>query len=75
MLCGNTLFRVHAGAVSFYSPVLRRMFAQTSLAAADSPSGCPRIRPSDSAADFAILMKVIYLPGFVVPRVSLGLFY
>ena len=74
VLCGNTLFRVHAGAMSFHSPVLRRMFAKTSLATADSPNGCPRIRPSDSATDFATLMKIVYLPGFVIPRASPGLF-
>ena len=66
MLCGNTLFRVHASVLSFHSPVLRRMFAQTSLAMADSPNGFPRILPSDTATDFATLLKMIYLPGFVV---------
>ena len=68
VLCGNTLFRVHTSVLSFHSPALRRMFAQTNLAAADSPNGCPRILPSDSATDFATLMKMIYLPGFVLPR-------
>ena len=73
-LCGNTLFRVHASVLSFHSPVLRRMFAQTSLAVADSPNGFPRIMPSDSATDFATLLKMIYLPGFVVPHPLPGLF-
>ena len=68
VLCGNTLFRVHTSILSFHSPALRRMFSQTNLAAADSPNGCPRILPSDSAVDFATLMKMIYLPGFVLPR-------
>jgi len=58
------LFRVHTSVLSFHSPALRRMFAQTNLATADSPNGCPRILPSDSATDFATLMKMIYLPGF-----------
>ena len=75
VLCGNILFRVHAGTMSFHSPVLRRMFAQTSLAMADSPNGCPRIRPSDSVADFATLMKIVCLPGFVVPLAFLELFH
>ena len=45
VLCGNTLFRVHTTILSFHSPALRRMFAPTNLAAAESPNGCPRIRP------------------------------
>ncbi|KAF9646058.1 hypothetical protein BDM02DRAFT_3189181 [Thelephora ganbajun] len=64
VLCGNTVFRVHTSILSFHSPALRRMFAQTNLARADSPSGCPRILSSDPAADFATLLKMIYLPGF-----------
>ena len=56
VLCGNTLFRVHGSVLSFRSPALRRMFAQTSLAMADSPNGLPRILPSDTATDFATLL-------------------
>ena len=41
------------------------MLAQTSLAAAESPNGCPRILSSDAPNDFAALLKTIYLPGFV----------
>ena len=65
VLCGNTLFRVHTTILFFHSPELRRMFAQTNLAAAESPNGCPRILSTDTAKDFATLLKVIYLPGFV----------
>jgi len=65
VLCGNTLFRVHTSILSFHSPALRRMFAQTNLAAAESPNGCPRVLSSDTATDFATLLKMIYLPGFV----------
>ena len=65
VLCGSALFRVHTTILSFHSPVLRRMFAQTNLAAAESPNGCPRIRSSDAAKDFAVLLKAIYLPVFV----------
>jgi len=64
VLCGNTLFRVHTSVLSFYSPSLRRMFAQTNLATAESPNGCPRILSSDTATDFATLLRMIYLPGF-----------
>jgi len=67
VLCGNTLFRVHTGIFSFHSPALRQIFAQTNLVAADSPNGCPRILSSDTATDFATLLKMIYLPVFVAP--------
>ena len=74
VLCGNTLFRVHTSVLAFHSPALRRMFTQTSLATADSPNGCPRIPSSDTATDFATLMKMIYLPGSAVLYAFLGLF-
>jgi hypothetical protein len=63
VLCGNTLFRVHTSTLSFHSPALRQMFAQTNLDMAESPNGCPRILSSDTATDFATLLKMIYLPG------------
>jgi hypothetical protein len=68
VLCGNTLFRVHTSILSFHSPALRRMFSQTGLATAESPNGCPRILSSDPATDFATLLKMIYLPGYVALR-------
>ncbi|KAF9783269.1 hypothetical protein BJ322DRAFT_1110149 [Thelephora terrestris] len=64
VLCGNTLFRVHTSVISFHSPILRGMFAQTCLATAESPNGCPRVLSSDTATDFVTLLKVIYLPEF-----------
>ena len=67
VLCGNTLFRVHTIILSFHSPVLRRIFAQTNLVAAESPNGCPRILTSDTSEDFSTLLKTIYFPGFVAP--------
>jgi hypothetical protein len=66
VLCGNTLFRVHTSVLSIHSPALRRMLAPTCLAATESPNGCPRILSSDTVADFATLLKVIYLPGYVL---------
>jgi len=63
VLCGNTLFRVHTSIMSFHSPTLNQMFAQTGLATAESPNGCPRILSSDTAVDFTILLKMIYLPS------------
>ena len=67
VLCWNTLFRVHTTILSFHSPALCRMFAQTNLATAESPNGCPRILSSDAPKDFATLLKMIYLPGSVTP--------
>ena len=64
VLCGNTLFRVHASVVSFHSPVLGQMLAKANLAAAESPNGCPRIPSSDTVADFTTLLKIIYLPVY-----------
>ena len=64
VLCGNTLFRVHASIVSFHSPVLSQMLAKANLAAAESPNGCPRISSSDPVADFTTLLKIIYLPVY-----------
>ena len=64
VLCGNTLFRVQASAMSFHSPVLSQMFVKSNLATAESPNGCPRVVSSDTATDFATLLKVIYLPAY-----------
>ena len=74
VLCGNTLFRVHTAILFFHSPALRRMFAQTSLAAAESPNGCPRVLSSDTAKDFTTLLKIVYLPRFVTLPVCRWLF-
>ena len=65
VLCGHTLYRVHTSILSFHSPALRQMFGQTGLSSAESPNGCPRILSSDTATDFATLLKIIYLPGYV----------
>ena len=65
VVCGKTIFRVHPGALSFHSPVLRKMFSSANLTAAESPGGCPRIVSSDTPADFVTLLKVVYLPEYV----------
>ena len=69
VLCESTLFRVHTSVLSFHSPALRQMFSQASLATTESPNCCPRIISSDTATDFATLLKIIYLPQFVGPPV------
>jgi len=63
VVCDKTLFRIHAGALSFHSPVLRQMFSPANLTAAESPNGCPRVVSSDPPTDFATLLKAVYLPG------------
>ena len=65
VLCGNTLFRVHTSILSLQSPALRQIFSQTSLASAESPNGCPRILSPDTPTDFATLLKMIYIIGYV----------
>ena len=74
VLCGGTLFRVHTSILSFHSPALRRIFGRTSLAMAESPNGCPRVLPSDTAEDFTTLLKIIYLPEFVALAIYRWLF-
>ena len=66
VICGCTLFRVHTSVLSLHSPVLRQMFTRANLAAAELPNGCPRILSSDTATDFAVLLKIIYLPGYLM---------
>ena len=41
------------------------MLAKSNLVTTESPNGCPRILSSDTAMDFATLLKVIYLPMYV----------
>ena len=65
VLCGNTLFRVHIDTLSSYSAALHRMFGQASPTSVDLPNGCPRILSSDTPKDFATLLKMIYIPGYV----------
>ena len=70
VLCEDTLFRVHASAMSFHSHALRQMFTRTNLATAESPNGCPRLLSLDTPEDFATLLKIVYLPWFVAPSTS-----
>ena len=61
--CGDTTFRVHSTIVSFSSSQLREILSQPALLNAPTPEGRPRITVSDSAGDFAMLLKMIYTPG------------
>lgn len=63
ILCGHTIFRIHTSIVSFSSSRLRDMLSPSTLLNAPTPAGCPRVVASDSAEDFAILLKMISTPG------------
>jgi len=65
IVCGHTVFRVHSTVVSFSSPNLRNMLSSSTLLNAPMPEGCPRVVFKDSAEDFAVLLKIIYTPGYV----------
>ena len=65
IMCGEAVFRVHSTVVTFSSPKLRGILSQLALLHAPTPGGCPRVTISDSAEDFAILLKMIYTPGYI----------
>ena len=65
--CGDTIFRVHSTIVSFSSSELREILSQPALLNAPTPEGRPRITVSDSAEDFAVLLKMIYTPASAFP--------
>ena len=72
IMCGHALFRVHSTTVSFSSPKLQEILSRSALLHAPMPEGCPRIAVTDSAQDFAVLLKMIYTPGYVSPSVNVG---
>jgi hypothetical protein len=63
IVCGHTLFRVHSTTVSFSSQKLRDILSRSALLHAPMPEGCPRISVTDTAEDFAVLLKMIHTPG------------
>jgi len=67
IVCGHTIFRVHSSVVSFSSLNLRDALSKSTLLRAPTPEGCPRVVFTDSAEDFAVLLKMIYTPGYVPP--------
>jgi len=66
VVCGKTLFRVHTSTLSFHFPVLRQICSPSNLTIVESPNGCPRVVFSDTPTDFATLLKVVYLPEYVL---------
>ncbi|KAF9646061.1 hypothetical protein BDM02DRAFT_3271277 [Thelephora ganbajun] len=75
IVCGDTVFRVHSTIISYSSSKLRDILSPPSLLSAPMLEGRPRITVSDSAEDFAVLLKMIYTPGFLgrkkVPNFSI----
>jgi len=67
IVCRGTTFRVHSAIISFASSKLRDILSPPTLLGAPMPEGIPRIFISDSAEDFAVLLKMIYTPELVSP--------
>ena len=65
VMCRETVFRVHSTAISFSSPRLRDILSPSTLLNAPMPEGRPRIIAEDNSEDFAVLLKMIYTPGWV----------
>lgn len=63
IMCGDTIFRAHSTVISFSPSKLRGLLSPATLLKAPMPEGRPRITVSDSAEDFAVLLKMIYTPG------------
>ena len=72
IVCGYTIFRVHSPIVSFSSPNLRDTLSPSILLNAPMPEGYPRVVFKDSAEDFAVLLRMIYTPGYVTPPLNAG---
>ena len=65
--CEHVIFRVHSPILSFSSHNLRDMLSPSTLLNAPMPEGCPQVVFKDSAEDFAVLLEMIYTPGYVSP--------
>ena len=72
IVCGHVLFRGHSTTISFSSPKLRDILSRSALLHAPMPEGCPRITVTDTAQDFAVLLRMIYTPGWVSLPVDVG---
>ena len=72
VVCGNTVFRVHSSIISLASSKLRDMLSPSALLNAPMPEGCPRIVFADSSEDFAVLLKMICMPGYASQPLDVG---
>lgn len=70
IVCGYTIFRAHSPIISFSSPKLRDLLSPSALLNVPMPEGCPRVTFKDRAEDFAVLLKMIYTPGYVLSPVD-----
>ena len=71
IVCEYTVFRVHSTIISFSSSKLRDILSSSTILNASMPEGCPRISFTDSAEDFGVLLKMIYIPEYV-PLLNVG---
>jgi len=69
VVCGQSVFRVHSSTLSSSSPILRDMLSSSTLSG-PMQKGCPRVVFEDNAEDFAVLLKVIYTPGYISPSLD-----
>lgn len=65
IVCGETVFRVHSAILSFASSNLGDILSGLLRFRPQIPGGCPRVTFDDSAEDFAMLLRMIYTPGWV----------
>ena len=72
IMCEHTLFRVHSTTISFSSPKFREILSPSVLLHAPMSEGCPRITITDTVQDFAVLLTMIYTPGYVSLPVGEG---
>jgi hypothetical protein len=70
IVCGETVFRVHSTILSFASSDLRDVLSGLLRLHPQVPGGCPRVTLDDRAEDFAILLRMIYAPGWVSLRLK-----
>jgi len=65
VIAENRTFRVHRSVLVRHSEVFRDMFAlaQPGTSASDTIDGCPFVHVSDSAEDFAHLLRPLYAGG------------
>ena len=73
IVCQDTVFRVHSTIISFASATLRDILSQSARIHPPMLRGRPRISFDDSVEDFAVLLKMVYTPGWVSPPPKVGL--
>ena len=72
IVCEHTLFRVHSTTISFSSAKFREILSPSVLLHAPISGGCPRITVTGTVQDFAVLLTMIYTPGYISLPVDEG---